>query len=778
MPGKQLFTIILLFSLSVQLLSQQKTWCLSGQVVEEQTNSPIPAVHITTPTYEIGTITDENGFFELCNIEADTIELLIFHTSFQKLTLSANKQQSEKLKIKLTTKDYQTQEITVTGKGSAIVKSYIPGKLTLKKSDIISAPTILGSPDVIRSLQLMPGIQSVNEGNQGIYVRGGSPGQNYILFDDIELMNPSHLMGIYSVFNPLLTDQVEFYKGNAPIHQSGRLASSIIVTTRNQKEPKTNWAGNLGNIATNLTYNGQSPNGKWYFSSGIRRSYIDVLKYVAQPFMSDEENYFEKNNYTFYDFNGKIRFRSGKNRLTLTWYKGQDVFTFNNKGIQSKSKWGNEGAVFSWQFYFSPSLVMKNSVAYSGYSSLFAADFEGEHLQFKTDYKHYNFKNDFLLNVDNHLVRWGLSTTRYEVAPQDLDLSIFSDEQTAYNKYRSIGSRLFASDHYKFSEKWSLYGGVSLEHYALLGPYSYQHPDYTETVEDGKIADQQLSLNAVFSINYFPISTASFKGSYAYGTQNMHLASITSIPLPSDIWMPSTRLLPPERGHQVTLGYFKEYPESGVQYGIEAYGKQMDNQLLLKINVDNEDIPNFEDNFYTGEGLAYGAEFYLKGSKGKLNTTLSYTLGWARQRFPNVNDGEWYDAQYDRRHDLNVLCTYQLNEFLDLGAVFIFATGNKATLPTGRYWLMGDIANDYEGINNFRMPAYHRMDFSLNYHFKSELFHESILNFSIINVYNRSNPYFIFYSVEEGSKDYELSIKAKQVSLFPILPSISWRFKF
>jgi len=285
-------------------------------------------------------------------------------------------------------------------------------------------------------------------------------------------------------------------------------------------------------------------------------------------------------------------------------------------------------------------------------------------------------------------------------------------------------------------------------------------------------------VNAVFSVNYFPSPATSFKGSYAYGTQNMHLASIASIPLPSDIWMPSTRLLPPERGHQITLGYVREYAETGIQYGLEAYGKKMDHQLLLKINVNNEDIPNFEDNFYTGEGLAYGAEFYLKGSRGPVNTTLSYTLGWARQRFPHVNDGKWYDAQYDRRHDLNVLCTYQLNEYLDLGAVFIFATGNKATLPTGRYWLMGDIANDYEGINNFRMPAYHRMDVSLNYHFKSKLFHESILNFSIINIYNRSNPYFIFYSVEEGSKNYELSIKAKQVSLFPILPSISWRFKF
>lgn len=770
------FTSLLLFFVS--LVAQNKTWCISGTITNTQNQSPIPAVHVSTSDLKTGTISDETGHFQLCHLSTDTVEILIFHTSFEKQLITILRKDNKELNIELVTKAYQTDEVTVTGRGSAIVKNYIPGKLTLKKSDIISAPAILGTPDVVRSLQLMPGIQSVNEGNQGIYVRGGSPGQNYILFDDIVLMNPSHLMGIYSVFNPLLTDQVEFFKGNAPIHLSGRLASSIIVSTRHQKEPDYNWAGNLGNISTNLTYNGQSKNGKWYFASGIRRSYIDAIKYLAKPFLNEEENYFAKNDYNFYDFNGKIRYRSGRHTLSLAWYKGQDRFLFRNKGINSESKWGNEGASLLWQLYLSPSLVMKNSIGYTGYSSLFSADFEAEHLQFKTDYKHYKFNNEFILNTNDHLIRWGLSSTRYRVAPQDLDVSVFSDVRTAYNRFNSIASKIHVSDHYQLSDKWSIYAGTALEHYALLGPYSYEKTDETETVGQGDIVDQKLLVNAVVSLSYFPSASTSIKGSYAYGSQNMHLASIASIPLPSDIWTPSTRLLPPEQGHQVTLGYFREVASANLEYGIEAYGKKMENQLLLKVNVNHEDIQNFEDNFFAGEGYAFGAEFYLKGEKGPLRSTLSYTLGWARQRFPSVNDGEWFDAQHDRRHDLNVLCTYQLNDKWDMGAVFIFATGNKATLPTGRYWLMGNIANDYEGINNFCMPPYHRMDLSFNYHLRSRRFHESILNFSIINVYNRSNPYFIFYDVEEGGKDYELSIKAKQVSLFPILPSISWRFKF
>jgi len=763
----------MLFSYGGTVNAQSDAWCLTGQVIDKDRGEAIPAVHITIADGRKGCVSDVNGKFSLCGITQDTIRITVGHTAFENKQLTVSKLQAKDLIVRLNFKVYSTKEVQIKGASTSIVKSYIPGKLTLKKAEILAVPAFMGSPDVLRGLQLLPGMQSVSEGNSGIYVRGGSPGQNYVLFDDIELMNPTHLMGVYSVFNPLLTDKVEFYKGNAPIHQSSRLASSIIVSTRNNKEDESNWAGNIGNIVTNLTYNGLSKNKKWYFSTGIRRSYLDVLSYMAKPFLKDDENYFEQNNYTFYDWNGKLRYRSGKNTLALTWYLGQDDFQMESKknAITSFSQWGNQGMALSWKHLIKPSLSMKNNVDYSGYNSDFGANTAEGNMRFKTDFQQIRFRNDFTYEHDQHLMRWGGELIRYHITPQNIEVSEFESSQMKLNNYTSLAVKLYYSNHYQINERWSVYGAVALNYYQLR----------TTETEEGTIAEADQGIwtpNGTASLNYHPTKASSFKASYAYNSQNIHLASIASIPLPSDVWMPSTANLPPEQGHQMTMGYFKSWPEKQVQFGVEGYAKVMDNQLLLKVNVDQVEVESFEDNFLKGEGRAYGSEFYFKKQAGKVNYTLGYTLGWTQQRFSAINNGHWHDAKYDRRHDLNALATYQLNKRIDFGAVFIFASGNKATLPTGRYWLMGSIANDYAGVNNFRMPSYHRMDVSMNYKLKSKLFKESILNFSIINLYSRSNPYYIYYKIEEGQQDYELSIKAKQVSLFPIMPSVSWRFKF
>ncbi len=757
----------------IAVLAQPVDWCVSGVILDNENSSPIPSAHITTLDGRRGTVSDFDGRFELCGLSGDSISILIGHTAFERQQITVYKNQRTDLLVKLQFKVYSTEEVQVRGRQNAIVKNYIPGKLSLKKEDILNLPAFMGSPDVLRGLQLLPGMQSVSEGNSGIYVRGGSPGQNYVLFDNIELMNPTHLMGMYSVFNPLLTNRVDFFKGNAPVHLSSRLASSIIVHTYDQKPDSSNWAGNIGNIITNLTYNGQSANKKWYFSSGIRRSYLDVLKYMSRPFLSDEDNYFEQNAYTFYDWNGKVRYHSGNNTVQLSWYLGQDNFRMDNSknDIQSHSKWGNSGVSLLWKRKIRPGLMMDNTIAYSSYFSRFGADVPDGRMRFESDYSQLNAKSIFSLSEEKHLLRWGLDFTMYDVVPQNLEVSNYSNAEEIIDEYRSMAAKLFVSDHVQFNERWSLYGGADLNVYRLL--------DSGRAGQDvNRDNPVQLMPNVTLSLNYDPSANSSYKCSYTFNSQNIHLASIASIPLPSDIWMPATATLPMEISHQLTVGYFKSNPDRNLQWGIEAYGKCMDNQLLISLNTNQEAVEDFEDNFYKGQGLAYGSELYINKDAKPLNFTLSYTLGWVQQQFDEINDGKWHDAKYDRRHDLNLQTVYKLNKRIDFGAVFIYATGNKATLPTGRYWMMGQIANDYAGVNNYRMPSYHRLDVSMNYRLNSKLFDESVLNFSIINLYARSNPYFIYYEVEQGKKDYELSIKAKQVSLFPIMPSVSWRFKF
>ncbi|MBR8538289.1 TonB-dependent receptor [Carboxylicivirga sediminis] len=768
---KHLFLLIFLLLLT-NVFAQPTAWCIKGGVFDEA-DIPVPSVHITTLDGKKGTVSDAEGRFELCGLAGDSVILLIGHTAFERQRLVVYKDRNKELEIYLTLKTYSTKEVQIKGQQNAIVSNYIPGKLSLKKKDILNLPAFMGSPDVLRGLQLLPGMQSVSEGNSGIYVRGGSPGQNYVLFDGIELMNPTHLMGIYSVFNPLLTEHVDFYKGNAPIHLSSRLASSIIVDTYHQKIDSSNWAGNIGNIITNLTYNGQSANNKWYFATGIRRSYLDVLGYMARPFLSDEENYFEQNAYTFYDWNGKVSYQSGRNQVQLTWYVGQDDFQMDNPKhqLESHSKWGNWGTAMQWKHTIQLGFMMEHTISYSSYFSNFGASIPDGTMHFDTDYSQVKLQSGFSMVADKHFLRWGSDFTFYNIIPQQLEVSNISSADAVIDEYKSLAIRPYISDYYTFSDSWSLYAGLGFNAYKLM----HSGRNGKTTRKDNGV---QMAPNIILTLNYNRSRHASYKWSYAYTTQDIHLASVASIPLPSDIWMPASEALPLEASHQLTAGYFKSYTDKKLQWGIELYGKYMHHQLLVKLNQNQSETERFEDNFYLGQGLGYGSELYLSSSDEKLSYTLSYTLGWVHQQFDDINSGRWHDAKYDRRHDLNLQASYKLNKRLDLGAVFIFATGNKATLPTGRYWLMGEIASDYSGVNNFRMPAYHRMDVSLNYHLSSNLFKESVLNFSIINLYGRSNPYYIYYQVEEGQQDYALSIKAKQVSLFPIMPSISWRFKF
>ncbi|MCW3787070.1 TonB-dependent receptor [Plebeiibacterium sediminum] len=771
-------TIISLLLLSCCLLGQNRELVIKGEVLDANLNEAIPNVHVILDGGLNGTVTDSHGLFEITVSSQEYVKLVFYHTSFELDTVIVDFTTKMPILVKLKDKQYLQEEVTIKAYKESLVKGNIPGKILLKQKDVLITPSLLGEPDLVRTLQLLPGIQSVNEGNSGIYVRGGSPGQNFILFDGIELMNPSHLMGIYSVFNPFLVDNVSFYKGNAPIRYASRLASSIIVNSTENKLGDFNWSVNIGNITSNISYLAKSKNNKWFTSFGFRRSYIEGIQSIADLILQDDQNYFTNNKFNFYDFNGKVKYSSNCNNFVLSWYKGGDYFKYNRNenNISLNNTWGNEGVSLQWRKLITTNFSMNTSVSYSGYDSDLALSIVSQDLSFNTNYQHYQLRSDYLLLQDKSTIRFGGIVQHRTITPQNLDISLNSDEDKLSTKYTHRIFELYASNEFNIFPRLQMYLGGSVQLYQLSEKTMSGFSDEAN-LDTERDSDRILGKGLV-TFNYQLNNDASIKASGNYTTQNIHLTSIASIPLPSDVWMPATQKVPEEVSSQFTLGYFKAFSSLNLEFGIEGYTRFLQNQLVLNLNVKGENVADFEDSFFKGDSKAYGAEFFIKRNSEKLNANLSYTLGWVKQRFDQLNNGKWHDAKYDRRHDINLLCSYKLNEKIELGSVFILATGNKATLPVGRYWMMGNIANDYDGINNFRMPLYHRLDLSVNYHVKSNLFKESVINFSIINVLNRSNPYFIFYDVSEGEENYQLDIKAQQVSLFPILPSLSWKVKF
>ncbi len=768
--------VVILLLLSVAILAQNSGVKIKGVVMDLTLNEAIPNVNIILDGSTKGTISDYDGKFELLVEKDEYVKLIFFHTSFEIDTVLINFSKNKFVKVYLKEKQYLKNEITVKANQNSLVKGNIPGKILIKQKEVLATPTLMGEPDLIRTLQLLPGIQSVNEGNSGIYVRGGSPGQNYVVFDGIELMNPSHLMGIYSVFNPFLVDNVSFYKGNAPMRYSSRLASSIIVNSIDQKQGNYNWALNIGNINSNVSYQGNSANKKWFTTIGFRRSYIEGIQSVANLFIEDQENYFTSNKFNFYDFNGKVKYKGDNFSLKMSWYKGGDYFNYKkvDNQIYIDNSWGNEGISLQFKSMFNSNILMQSNFSYSGYSSDLNLGIADQDLSFTTDYKQIKLNTEFLYEINGNSIRFGASALRRNIMPQNLDVSLNTNNDKLNSEYIHRIFELYLSDEFKLLPRLEMYIGCSAQLYEQVKKNASGFSNDTDYSSD----KNRLLGKGMITLNYELSDYASLKASCNYLTQNIHLTSIASIPLPSDVWMPATDKVPAENSTQVTLGYFKSNFSNELEYGIEGYGRIQHNQLVLNLNMKGEEIDDFEDSFFIGESVAYGSEFFIKYNSENFNTNLSYTLGWVKQRFDALNNGKWHDAKYDRRHDINFLCSYKINNRIDVGGVFILATGNKATLPVGRYWMMGNIANDYDGINNYRMPLYHRMDLSINYSFRTKKIKESILNFSIINVLNRSNPYFIYYDVEDGVENYELSVKAKQVSLFPILPSLSWKVKF
>ena len=779
-----LYSLILCIFLSFTIIGQNQ-FTISGYVQDNASGENLIGVSIYEKESFKGTASNQYGFYSL-TLDEGNYKIIYSFIGFKTITKDINLNKNIRLNISLDNDAILTEEITVTGeKLDKNVSSSDMSQAKIEVQNIKQLPVILGEVDVLKSAQLLPGIQSGGEGNSGLYVRGGGPDQNLILLDEAVVYNAAHLFGFFSVFNADAIKDINIIKGGMPAEYGGRLSSVLDITMKDGNNKKYEVDGGIGLLSSRLTLQGPVQKEKSSFIISGRRTYIDVL---SKPFMP-EDNAFSGSGYYFYDLTTKVNYRiSDKDRLYLSGYFGRDVFNFNNSenGIGIEIPWGNATTSLRWNHLFNDKLFMNTSLIFSDYRFEFNIAQQDFELKIFSGINDWNSKVDFLYQPNQrHTIKFGANYTYHEFTPGNASGragEVVFEPDEIYKQYSNEGA-IYFSDDFEVSDILKVHAGLrysSFQHSGYISFRDYIRNDFNASDDNYRNIEPRLSFR--YKIN----PTSSVKGAYTQNYQYIHLASTSSVSLPTDLWVPSSAVIEPKFSEQYALGFFKNFKENMYETSIEAYYKNMTNLIEYKEGVLPEDNTNSssDDAFVFGDGESYGAEFLVKKNTGKTTGWIGYTISKTTRYFDEVNNGEPFPAKYDRRHDLSITATHKLSKSWTLSSVFVYATGNSITLPTERYTIGGNVYTEFTSRNGYRMKPYHRLDIGATYTPKKKKRFQSSWNFSIYNVYSRKNPYFLYFALEspEGEtgniQNGNITPKAYQVSIFPILPSVTWNFNF
>ena len=775
-------TLIFIFSFFNSL--SQDRYTISGFIQDFNSGESLIGVSIYESKSFKGTSTNQYGFYSL-TLDKGEYEIVYSFIGYKTITKKITLDRNIRTNISLKTDAILTKEVIVEGERlDKNVASSNMSQVKLKVESVKELPVILGEVDVLKSAQLLPGIQSGGEGNSGLYVRGGGPDQNLILLDEAVVYNAAHLFGFFSVFNADAIKDMNIIKGGMPAEYGGRLSSVIDITMKDGNNKRFQADGGIGLLSSRLTLQGPIQKEKSSFIVSGRRTYIDVL---AQPFMN-EENAFSGSGYYFYDLTTKVNYKlSDKNRLYLSGYFGRDVFDFINSdnGIGISIPWGNATTSLRWNHLFNDKLFVNTSVIFTDYRFQFniaQSDFE---FKIYTGINDWNTKVDFLYQPNQrNTIRFGTNYTYHKFIPGNAtgrsgEVEFAPDE--VYTQYSNEGALYFSND-IELSDEIKAHLGLRYSSFQYKGNITFR--EYIKSDLTGE-NDNYRNIEPRASLRYRINTNNSIKMAFTQNYQYIHLASLSSLSLPADLWVPSSKDIKPKFSTQYALGYFKNFNENMYETSVEAYYKEITNLIEYKEGVLPEDNTNTnsDDAFVFGDGDSYGVELLIKKNKGKTTGWIGYTLSKTTKYFDDVNNGNPFPAKYDRRHDLSITASHKLNDKWTLSTVFVYATGNSITLPTERYVIGGDVYTEYTSRNGYKMPPYHRLDIGATFKPKPKRKYESSWNFSIYNVYSRKNPYFIYFALESddnnGSiQNGNITPKAYQVSIFPILPSITWNFSF
>lgn len=775
-----LCVLALIFSWSA--FSQDK-YTISGYVKEAETGEYLIGATVYVKETLQGTSTNQYGFYSLTIEEGDYIidfAFLGLQTGSKKIQLNTN----QRINIALENTFITTKEVLVESERTdKNVESSNMSQVKVDVKTIKELPAFMGEVDVLKTIQLLPGVQSSGEGSAGFYVRGGGPDQNLILLDEATVYNASHLFGFFSVFNADAIKDINLIKGGMPAQYGGRLASVLDISMKEGNNQKYKLDGGIGLISSRLTVQGPIKKDTSSFIVSGRRTYIDVL---INPFISDSSA-IKGTGYYFFDLTSKVNYRlSDNDRLFLSGYFGRDVFSYKNsdRGFGVEVPWGNATASMRWNHLFNDRLFVNTSVIFSDYQFAFGA--EQNHFEFKlsSGITDWNTKVDFsYLPNYKHTIKFGSHFTYHTFVPGSVSGragKITFEPESIFKQYSNEGA-LYLSDDIEVTEDFKIHTGLRYSSFQFGGPITVRQ--YLKNELTGDTTNNHRHLEPRLSMRYRLDKNTSLKASYTQNYQYVHLATLSSVSMPTDLWVPSTKIVKPQYGRQIAAGIFRNFQNDTWETSIEVYHKKMDNLIEYKEGVFPEDNTNTssDDAFTFGSGDSYGAEFFIKKRLGKTTGWIGYTIAKTTRYFDNLNDGNPFPAKYDRRHDLSFTMSHQFNDKWTVATIFVYATGSSFTPPLNRYVVDGNIFTEYAERNSYRMEPYHRMDISATYtpNKPNRKFHSS-WNFSIYNLYNHKNPYFIYFDLEgEGTlSDGGISPQAYQVSLFPMIPSITWNFNF
>ncbi|HTH83113.1 MAG TPA: TonB-dependent receptor [Mucilaginibacter sp.] len=754
----------------------QKKYTISGTVKDATTGETL--IGATVKLQEIqenGAATNAYGFFSLTAPEGD-YNLAISYIGYETVTQPIKLNKNAQVNILLLAGN-SLKEVSITGnkRKNENVESPQMGLTKLDLSQVNNVPVIFGEKDVLKTIQLLPGVKSTGDGNTGFYVRGGGADQNLILLDEAVVYNASHLFGFFSTFNSDAIKDVNLYKGGMPAQYGGRLSSVLDIKMLDGNDKDYTVQGGIGLIASRLKIEGPIVKDKGSFMVSARRTYADLFLKLSPDSTTRGASLY------FYDINAKANYHiDDKNTIYLSGYFGKDVLGLkDNFG----TNWGNQTATLRLNHIFNNKLFLNTSLIYSDYNFIVQSFTTNNNFKVTSKIRDFNLKEDFQYFINNNnTLSFGINATQHTISPGDIQ----SNDNSSVNP-KTIQSRhgfeasAYISDEWHATDKLNLLYGLRLTTFSLLGPGTINTYDANDALVSstiygsGKVVKSYFNPEPRFSASYKVNDLSSVKASYNRNTQNIHLLSNSTASSPTDLYVMSSNNIKPGISDQVAIGYFKNSANNMFEFSSEIYYKWMQNQIDYKNGaqlIANQDV---ESQLVYGRGRAYGLELFLKKKYGKFNGWIGYTLSKTENLFDAINNGNYFAATHDRIHDVSVVGIYKLTERWTLSGTFVYGTGNAVTYPHGKYMVGGLTSFYYPDRNSDRLPPYSRLDLGATLEGKQHKHFHSSWTFGVYNAYDRKNPYSVTFRDDPDDKTRTQAVKT---SLFGVIPSVTYNFNF